>query len=612
MGRLIMMNRKRPIIRWMIHYSYFFVLAVFFILINQFYRANIPNFYKYAIDHILGFDPQSEVTLSPFFEQIILRPANPLNQLMVLGITIVVVQIIRGLVSLISSYLSASFSETIAYKTRNTLFSHIQDLSYQYHNETETGDLIQRSTSDVEVVRRFVGMQLPEIVQIISLFFFTILAMIRINWKLTLVSITIVPFIFFFAIGFFKKVQAIFTETEEAESRLSTHLQENLTGIRVVKAFAREKYEIERFDELNRTYRNYSEQIIERMAGYWSLSDFFIYCQIISTLIVGAMFVIQDEMSLGSLVAFSSMVHMILWPIRQLGRIIVDFGKSTVAIRRIHEILNEPDEYVGEAATRPPITGKIEINNLSFSFPGSDTPILKNISLTVNPGETLAILGKTGSGKSTLAHLLVRLYDYTEGSIKIDGHEIKEIDKRWLRQHVGIILQEPFLYSRTIFENIGIVAEQPTEDEVVRAAKIAHIHDDILNFEQGYQTMVGERGVTLSGGQRQRIAIARMLVHERPILIFDDSLSAVDTETDMAIRAALSQQKHHVTRIIITHRIATAMEADQIIVLDQGEIVEQGTHEELLKKDGLYKRIWEIQHQLKVDFETQVEGGGLA
>lgn len=606
------MKQRRPILYWMIQYSHYFLIGIITILISQYFRANIPNFFMYAIDHVLGFDPESDVTLPRFIAQFIHGPNDILKQLLLVGVTITLVQIIRGVVSLLGGYLNAKYSETIAFKTRNTLYSHIQNLSYQYHNETETGDLIQRSTSDVEVVRRFVGAQLPEIVRISSLFFFTIIAMLQIHPRLTLVSITIVPFIFIFALLFFKRVQKIFIQTEEAESRLSTALQENLTGIRVVKAFAREKYEIERFDELNKDFRNYSEQITERMARYWSISDLLIYFQIIGTIIVGAAFVIQGDMSLGSLVAFSSMVHMILWPIRQLGRIIVDFGKATVAVSRIQEILNEPDEYVDEINKRPEITGKIEIENLTFIYPGDSKPILDNIHLTVNPGETLAILGKTGSGKSTLAHLLVRLYDYTDGSIKIDGHDIKEMDKKWLRQHIGIILQEPFLYSRSILENIGIVDENIDQERVFEAAKIAHIHNDILEFEKGYQTIVGERGVTLSGGQRQRIAIARMLLHERPIIIFDDSLSAVDTETDMAIRKALSEQKTNVTRIIITHRIATAMEADQIVVLDQGKIVESGTHQELIEQNGMYKRIWDIQHRLKVEFEAEAVGGGIS
>lgn len=604
------MKQKRPILYWMIKKSPHFLIAIIGILIGSYFRANIPNFYKYAVDNILAKEPESNITLPNYIADFIDRGKTLLSrpemgQLLMVGVTIVLIQIIRGILNLISGHQNAVYSESIAYETRKGLYSHIQNLSYNYHNQTETGDLIQRSTSDVEVVRRFVGAQLPEIFRISSLFLFALLAMSRINLTLTLISLVIVPIIFFFAFGFFKKVQAIFKETEEAESRLSTALQENLTGIRVVKAFAREKYEIDRFDQLNKEYRDYTEKIIERMARYWSISDLLIYFQIIGTITFGATIVIRGEMSIGDLIAFSSMVHMILWPIRQLGRIIVDFGKANVAIARIEEILTEPDEYQGESAAQPEIHGHLEIENLTFTYPGAETPILKNIHLTVEPGETLAIIGKTGSGKSTLASLLVRLYDYNDGSIRLDGHELKDISKRWVRKHVGIILQEPFLYSRSILENIGILEDKPDPQAVEAAAKIAHIHEDILEFEKGYQTIIGERGVTLSGGQRQRVAIARMLMNERPILIFDDSLSAVDTETDMAIRQALSQQKTNATRIIITHRIATAMEADQIIVLDDGEIVERGTHEELVKQGGIYHNIWNIQNTMQRQIDTE-------
>ena len=479
------------------------------------------------------------------------------------------------------------------------------DLSYAYHTKAETGDLIQRSTSDVELIRRFIGQQLPEIFRIIFLFSFALMQMFSINTRLTLISLSVVPFIFTFAFVFFKRVQKVFTETDESEARMSTALQENLTGIRVVKAFAKEKHEIKKFDKLSTKYRDNVAHIINSMALYWSSSDFIISLQIIATIVTGSVFAITGQITLGDLVAFTSLATMVLWPIRQLGRIIVDFGKSTVAIKRIEEILNEEDEYQEENLIKPEILGSIEFKNVSFQFDDSNLPTLKNISFKVNKGETIAILGKTGSGKSTLAHLLVRLYDYTDGSILIDGHELKEIDKKWVRKHIGIILQEPFLFSRSIYDNIGILSEIPDNEQVFKAAQIASIHEDIKTFEKGYDTMIGERGVTLSGGQRQRVAIARMLIKAIPILIFDDSLSAVDTETDVQIRTALKSRSEKLSKIIITHRISTAMEADHILVLEDGEIIESGTHESLLHSSNVYKKIWGIQHDLHADINPK-------
>jgi ATP-binding cassette subfamily B protein len=425
--------------------------------------------------------------------------------------------------------------------------------------------------------------------------------MFAINTTLTLISVIIVPIIFTFAIFYFQKVQKVFTETDESESAMTTALQENLTGIRVVKAFAREKYEIERFDKLNRVYSNNVQKIINNMALYWSSSDAICMVQIGATIILGAFFTIKGYITIGELIAFSGYINFVIWPIRQLARIIVDLGKSTVAVKRIQEIFDEPDEYQETNLLKPEIHGRISFDNVGFLFSDANLPTLNNITFEINKGETLAIIGKTGSGKSTLAHLLVRLYDYTSGSIKIDGVELKEIDKQWIRKHIGIVLQEPFLFSKTIYDNIGIICDKPDDDDVYKAARIASIHDDIIHFEKGYRTLIGERGVTLSGGQKQRVAIARMLVKNLPILIFDDSLSAVDTETDLAIRNALNERSKSLTKLIITHRITTAMEANKIIVIDAGKIVEMGTHQELINNNKIYRRIWEIQTAIETE-----------
>jgi len=386
---------------------------------------------------------------------------------------------------------------------------------------------------------------------------------------------------------------------------MSTALQENLTGIRVVKAFARESHEITRFDEFNRKYSNNVQKVIDNMAFYWSSSDIICMLQIAITIVVGAYLALIGKISVGELIAFSGFVNFVIWPIRHLARIIVDLGKSTVAVKRIQEVLDEQDEYQEKDLLKPEIEGNITFNHASFTFNDATVPTLKDISFKIKKGETVAVIGKTGSGKSTLAHLLVKLYDYTSGSIQIDGVELKDIDKQWIRKHIGIVLQEPFLFSKTIYENIGIISDTPDDDTIYKAATIASIHDDILHFDRGYKTLIGERGVTLSGGQRQRVAIARMLVKNLPILIFDDSLSAVDTETDLSIRKALEQRSKDLTKIIITHRISTAMEADKIIVLEDGLILEIGTHQELLENGKVYKKIWEIQSALEENLNSE-------
>jgi ATP-binding cassette, subfamily B, bacterial len=590
---------------WMIKDSKYLILSVIAIIFVAYTRTFIPRFYSYAVDFIIKPDSKAMEKgsgLPHFITDFIQNGDGVLRQLYLLGVALVLMQVIRAFFMYLTGRNNALFSESVAYRIRTALFNHVQNLSYSYHTHAETGDLIQRSTSDVDTIRRFIGAQLPEVFRIVFLFIFVMIQMLAIHTYLTFISITVVPFILAFAIIFFKRVQKVFTETDEAEAKMSTALQENLTGIRVVKAFAKENYEINKFENLSRKYSDHLQRIINSMAVYWSSSDLIIFLQIIATIVAGAFFTINGQMSLGELVAFSSLSTLVLWPVRQLGRIIVDFGKSTVSINRIEEILNEVDEYQEENQTFPEIEGSIEFDHVSFQFDDANLPTLKDINFKINKGETVAILGKTGSGKSTLAHLLVRLYDYTDGSIKIDGHELKEIDKHWIRKHIGIILQEPFLFSRSIYENIGILHESPSEEDIFQAARIASIHDDIQSFEKGYETMIGERGVTLSGGQRQRVAIARMLIKEMPILIFDDSLSAVDTETDLQIRNALQNRSQKLTKIIITHRIATAMEADQILVLEDGQIVETGNHESLMDSSKIYKKIWDIQSSMQSDF----------
>ncbi len=583
----------------------YLILSTISLMIVTYLLTIVPLFYQYTYDKILVVKEENPVRLPDYIIWFINKGVSVKDKLIYLGIALIAIQFIRAFFMFLSGRSNAHFSEKVAYKLRFRLYDHIQNLSYSYHTHAETGDLIQRSTSDVDTVRGFIGNQLPEIFRIIFLFFFVLFQMLAINVLMTLISLVIVPVIFTFAFSYFKKIQKIFKETDESEGKMTTALQENLTGIRVVKAFAREKHEIERFDKFNRVYSDNVQNIVNSMAYYWSSSDIICMLQIGSTIILGAYFTLNDYMTVGELVAFSGFINFVIWPIRQLARIIVDLGKSTVAVKRIQEIFDVKDEYPEKNLLKPEIKGNITFSHVDFVFSDTSIPTLKDINFNINKGETVAIIGKTGSGKSTLAHLLVRLYDYTSGSIKIDGYELKDIDKQWIRKHIGIVLQEPFLYSKSIYDNIGIVSDNPDEETIQRAARIASIHDDIIHFEKGYKTLIGERGVTLSGGQRQRVAIARMLVKNMPILIFDDSLSAVDTETDLAIRNALQERSKDLTKIIITHRISTAMEANKIIVLEDGKIIEMGTHDELLKNNKVYKKIWEIQSAIETEFTLE-------
>lgn len=598
------MHYIKTLAKWVKKDIIFLVISVISLSIVSYLLTVVPLFYQHAYDKIIIEDPEKEVRLPEYIVWFINKGDKPLEKLLYLGVALVIIQLVRALCMLIASFSNARLSENTAYKLRYNLYNHIQNLPYSYHTHAETGDLIQRSTSDVDTIRGFIGNQLPEVFRIIFLFFFVVVQMFRINITLTIIALVVVPIIFSFALIFFNRIQKVFTKADEAEAKMTTCLQENLTGIRVVKAFAREKYEIEHFEQKNRNYTNLSQKIIDGLAFYWSSSDVICLMLIAIIITVGAYFTLKGTISIGELVAFSGYVNFVLWPIRQLARVIVDFGKSTVALKRIDEILNEKDEYIENGKLMPEIKGNISFNHVSFTFADSNLATLKDITFDIKQGETVAIIGKTGSGKSTLAHLLVRLYDYTSGSIKIDGVELKDIDKHWIRKHIGMILQEPFLYSKTIYENIGITLDQPQAELIYNAAKMASVHDDIVKFDKGYDTLIGERGVTLSGGQRQRVAIARMLVSNLPIVIFDDSLSAVDTETDLAIRNALAKA-NNMTKIIITHRIATAMASDKIIVLDDGKILEMGTHDELIRNNKTYKRIYDIQTAIEREFDLE-------
>ena len=581
-----------------------YFIGILCIILATFFTLMGPLLISTTIDSIIGDIPISSELIHKFIN--LFGDRNHLREnLWIVGIILIILTMLRGIFLYFKNTLSSKASENTAKKIRETLYDHIQKLPYDYHVKADTGELIQRCTSDVETIRRFLAVQFIEIGGSIFMLIFVSYIMFKLNVKMALVSMVVVPIIFVFAYVFFSKVQTAFQASDEAEAKMSTVLQENLTGIRVVKAFARQSYEIDKFNHKNLEYKNLTYKLIRLLAWYWACSDVLCMTQIAAVLIVGSLWASKGFISLGTLTVFTTYEGMLLWPVRQMGRILSDMGKTIVSVGRLEEILGEPIEILEENHEKPVIKGNVTFEGVGFEYEDGK-PVLKGISFQVKAGETIAILGPTGSGKSSLIHLLARLYDYQKGSIKIDNMELKGIDKKWVRKNIGIVLQEPFLFAKTIKENIKLSNPKLEDRKVFDAAKVASIHEDIESFEKGYETPVGERGVSLSGGQKQRIAIARTIINECPIVVFDDSLSAVDTETDISIRKALNERKNKSTTFIISHRISTVCEADLILVLDRGKIVQSGTHESLLKEEGLYKRVYNIQNSSEDDFNTEI------
>ena len=530
-----------------------------------------------------------------------------LGNLWFLAVALVALSVLNGVFSYFRGRMSAVASERIAKDLRENLYGHLHKLPFSYHVRAETGDLIQRCTSDVDTVRRFLAVQVLEVVNALLMIGIALVILLQRDPLLTLLSLILTPGLFVFAMWFFRKVRKHFQLADESEAAMSSVLQENLSGVRVVRAFGQQEREVERFDAASEDYRKKSLHVNNLLAVYWGGGDAMTMAQQTLTLLTCVVLAVQGRITVGTLVLFTSYVGQLLWPIRQLGRTLSDMGKSMVAMERIQTILNQPPEPEEPDALRPPLNGDIVFDHVSFAYPDDGVPVLRDVSFTIPAGATAAVLGATGSGKSTLMLLLQRLYEPTSGTITIGGVDILKIDRTWLRAHVGLILQEPFLYSRTIRENVGIALRNPEEDMIRHVAETASATGFIDRSEKGYDTLVGERGVTLSGGQKQRIAIARTLMKDNSILIFDDSLSAVDTETDARIRDALHREQKGITTLIISHRVTTLSQADLILVLENGRITDQGTHRELIARPGLYQRINNIQAGLE-DELREAEG----
>jgi ATP-binding cassette subfamily B protein len=579
-------NRLRGLWRLMRGYRLIYITASFSLGISALSRTGTYLLLQKLIDDVIPNTPTS-------------------GTLLLFGLAFVGLAVVTGGFTFISGNLAARTAEGLARRLRNTLFDHIQHLPFRYHDATPTGELIERCTSDVDALRTFFADQVINAGQIVVLFSVNIAAIIILSPTLALRSVLIIPLLVGISFFFFRRISIIYEAYQEQEAVLSTTLQENLSGVRVVKAFARQDFEIQKFEQENWEKYQRGRKLILMHALFWPSSDILSSFQMIVGLGIAALMTINTELSLGSYVAYAGMILWIIWPMRNLGRLIVQMSSGIVSFGRVKDVIKESREQM-TVGIEPPVEnlhGEIRFKNVSFAYE-SGTEVLHGIDLVCPAGKSVALLGTTGSGKTTLVNLLPRFYDYTSGSLTLDGIELKEYSKEFLRRNIGIVEQEPFLFSRTIRENITLgVGREVSEDEIIASAKAAAIHETILSFPQGYETLVGERGVTLSGGQKQRVAIARTLLKDPRILILDDSTSSVDMLTELEIRAALERLMIGRTSFVIAHRIQSVMNADQIVVMENGKIVQRGSHTDLIQESGIYREI----HQMQTVIESALE-----
>jgi ATP-binding cassette subfamily B protein len=514
----------------------------------------------------------------------------------------------QGLFGFLSGRLAAQTSEGLALRLRNFMFDHVQRLNFTYHDKTQTGELLQRATSDVDAVRRFFSEQAIGIGRILILFGLNFGALAILDLNLALMSIIVIPFIVVMSLFFFRRVSAAYEALQEQDAVVSTTLQENLSGVRVVKAFARQGYERDKFEKQNFEHFKRGWKFMRMHSSFWPVTDVMCGIQVVAGYYIAGRLVLDGTITLGTFLAYAGLLGSIINPMRNLGRLIVQMSTGLVSYGRVMEIISEELEPLIDAAYQATgdLRGEVTFDNVSFEY-NSGEPVLQDISFSVKAGQTVALLGSTGSGKTSLVGLLPRFYEYTSGKITIDGIELKDYGRHYLRHQIGIVEQEPFLFSRTIRENITYgVGREVSDAEVEAAARAAAVHDVILTFPEGYSTLVGERGVTLSGGQKQRVVLARTLLKDPRILILDDATSSVDAETEDSIRQALLTLMKGRTSFIIAHRIQTVMYADLILVMDKGRIVQRGTHRQLLAQDGIYRQIYDLQSRIDSEVEKEI------
>ena len=596
-------------------FRFLFILAILFTMFSIVFNYLMPQIIRLVVDSVIG---NGKLNLPDFILQYINSHGGRemlRNNLLPCSLLALALSVLSGIFTYYYRACIAKASEGTIRKLRNHLFNHIQKLPYSWHVKNQTGDIIQRCTSDVEVVRNFLLLQFIEMVRTIFLVTFALILMFTMNVKLSMIALIFIPIIVAYSAIFYKKIADKFKYADEAEGALSAMVQENFTGVRVVRAFGRQAHEIENFDVKNDYFANYWIKLGYLLSKYWGIGDLVSSLQVMLIIVLGSIEAANGVITLGEFLVFIFYNSMLVFPVRNFGRILSEMSKTSVSLSRINEIILAEEELDCEGAITPDMTGDIEYKNINFDYDGVK-PVLKDISFKIKAGTTFGILGGTGSGKTTIMYLLDRLYELPEnsGSIEIGGIDIKKIKLDHLRSNIGFVLQEPFLFSKTIKENIDVFEQTNDIDRIRYNAAVAAVDDAIMGFSKGYDTIVGERGVTLSGGQKQRVAIARMLMQKPPIMIFDDSLSAVDSETDSKIRASLNENTSQSTVILVSHRITTLMHADVIMVLDDGKIAEMGSHAELLtNENGIYKKIYDIQSSLEtelIDFNKTAATGG--
>lgn len=590
-----MNSRKKFIVIWRFlrPAAPLFFLTLVCSMLNTLCTSLTPQIIRTTVDSIIGDKPFQNVpmALTEYLSSLSFQ-----NALFLAAAAVLIVSALSSAFGFLRRMSAARCSERFVKEIRDALFAHIQNLPFSWHTTHKTGEIIQRCTSDVEMIRNFVTNQCSEAFRIVFLIFVSISIMLSMSVKISMVALAFLPILFYSSFFFHSRMAKRFRAADEAEGELTTVVQENLTGVRVVRAFGREAYELDKFDRKNADFSLLWIRLGELMSLFWASGTLLGGLQVMTVLLIGVSEAVSGHITAGTFLAFLTYNASMIWPVRGLGRVISEMSKAGVSIERVSEILDAQEEAPPEDPKHPDWQGEIVFDHVTFGY-GGETPVLKNVSFSIPAGKTFAILGGTGSGKSTIAALLTRLYDLApgEGRITIGGIDLQDIPQSELRQNIALVLQEPFLYSRTIEENIEATRPGAGREEVRRVARIACVDQALAEMALGYDTVVGERGVTLSGGQKQRVAIARSLLRKAPVLLLDDSLSAVDTETDEHIRNALLQEAEGTTLILISHRVTTLMKADHILVLENGTVAEEGTHEELIAQNGPYRRVYDIQ-----------------
>ncbi|MBZ0202549.1 MAG: ABC transporter ATP-binding protein/permease [Ignavibacteria bacterium] len=599
-------------------WKYQYISAGVLLIISVGFRLMEPKVLQIAVDKIISIFvakqslPVSEndfVTKNLYKLLPELRIENAGMILVYLGIIFLVIALLRGVTMLTSSAIAASSTEKAMKQLRDKLFSHLQHLPMEYFSKTPTGELIQRCTGDVETLRKFATMQVTETIRLGAIFVGAFAMMYMVNHTYAFIAICLFPIVISASYFFFKKEGEIWTKHEHEQDKLTALVQENLSGIRVVKAFAKENYEIDKFTKQNEQKRKWGLRLLKLHAIYWPSSDVMVYLQLAISIFAGGFFVLNNKITIGEYTAFFTYAAYVTWPMRRLAQLVSEMGMTRVAIDRIYSILDYSQEnYQGFDNSGNDLAGVIEFENVHFKYDDDEKPVLNGVSFKIGAGEKVALLGPTGAGKSTIISLLMRFYDPTSGTIRIDGRDIREYSRPFLRNKIGVVLQKPFLFSTSIKENIAYSKPDTHIDEIVESAKVANVHKIIKEaFPNSYDTVVGEKGVTLSGGQKQRVTLARTILKDPDILVLDDSTSSVDTETEFEIQRALKGVTKDKTTIVIAHRVTSVQECSRIIVLDKGRVIEMGTHEELIENDKFYRKIYDIQVSIEDEINRDIE-----